>query len=105
MNYCTKCQSGYSEPGTCNCYAAAMPVQLPWTWCGACGQSHPMGQCSYGMYQPWRPLSENTCSTVATTVREMAEDVRNGRATFTYALSRIADSAADDAAAMSGTKF
>jgi hypothetical protein len=23
MNYCTKCQSIYSQPGTCNCYAPA----------------------------------------------------------------------------------
>ena len=21
MNYCTKCQSFYAKPGTCNCYA------------------------------------------------------------------------------------
>lgn len=25
MNYCTKCQSIYSQPGTCNCYA---PVRV-----------------------------------------------------------------------------
>jgi hypothetical protein len=37
MNYCTKCQSIYSQPGTCNCYAPAQvapyiqqPV-MPWT--------------------------------------------------------------------------
>lgn len=40
MNYCTKCQSHYQQPGTCNCFA---PVQ---TWvtsyfavaCPGCGK-------------------------------------------------------------------
>ena len=72
MNYCTKCQSIYSEPGTCNCYAAQGDSQpwvypqnsLPRQWCGACGRSHPMGQCPNSTYQPWRPLPGNTCSTV-----------------------------------------
>jgi hypothetical protein len=33
MNYCTKCQSIYSQPGTCNCYAApkAAPYIGPFT--------------------------------------------------------------------------
>lgn len=25
MNFCTKCGSMYSKPGTCNCYAEASP--------------------------------------------------------------------------------
>ena len=49
MNYCTKCQSIYSEPGTCNCYAAQGESQ-PWTIplgdtmlaprCESCGSWH-----------------------------------------------------------------
>lgn len=26
MNFCTKCQSIYQQPGTCNCYAASRPL-------------------------------------------------------------------------------
>ena len=29
MNYCTKCQSYYGKPGTCNCYATVQPSPLP----------------------------------------------------------------------------
>lgn len=28
MNFCTKCQSIYSQPGTCNCYAPAKPIEV-----------------------------------------------------------------------------
>jgi hypothetical protein len=26
MNYCTKCESMYQKPGTCNCFAATQPA-------------------------------------------------------------------------------
>ena len=29
MNYCTKCESLYSQPGTCNCYAVPGPGYVP----------------------------------------------------------------------------
>lgn len=31
MNFCTKCSSYYSKPGTCNCFAAVQRVEpSPW---------------------------------------------------------------------------
>lgn len=32
MNYCTKCASLYSKPGTCNCYAPVTPAATTITW-------------------------------------------------------------------------
>jgi hypothetical protein len=29
MNFCTRCGSLYSQPGTCNCYAHGHPVTVP----------------------------------------------------------------------------
>ncbi len=29
MNYCTKCDSYYRKPGTCNCFAGAQPYVVP----------------------------------------------------------------------------
>jgi hypothetical protein len=30
MNFCTKCQSIYAQPGTCNCYAPAQAAPQPY---------------------------------------------------------------------------
>jgi len=29
MNFCTKCESYYQQPGTCNCFAAVKPFLWP----------------------------------------------------------------------------
>lgn len=43
MNYCHKCQCSFSQPGTCNCFAAPVTIaprqSAPayGTWCATCG--------------------------------------------------------------------
>ena len=64
MNYCTKCESYYQKPGSCNCYVplpgmVVFPIS-PYVhestaapWCPQCGGSH-VGPCPY----------RTTCSSV-----------------------------------------
>ena len=80
MNYCTKCWSIYSEPGTCNCYAAQGESQ-PWTIppgdttlaprCKFCGSWHVVGLCPNTTIRPPGFGTQTTCSTVRITGIQM----------------------------------
>lgn len=41
MNYCTRCGSYYTQPGTCNCFAGPRTISVPFaqTECAACRDS------------------------------------------------------------------
>ena len=94
MNYCTKCESYYQKPRTCNCFAAQGESQ-PWTvplgdptlapLCGSCGCWHVTGPCPNTTIRPPGFGTQTTCSTVRITGTQMAEDLRTGRATYTEA--------------------
>jgi hypothetical protein len=53
MNYCTKCASLYSKPGTCNCYApvVTLPKPLTTSWTYLCPCQTNGGTCGY--VRPW----------------------------------------------------
>jgi hypothetical protein len=54
MNYCTKCQSIYCQPGTCNCYAAPGLTPYP----------TPPGTTTVPFPNiPWTPLYSPTITT------------------------------------------
>ena len=83
MNYCTKCQSLYEKPGTCNCYAVGgvrvtyptSPYQLDTTaapWCPNCHGYH-TGPC-----QRW-----TTCSSVSISYEEMQRGLADGSISYT----------------------
>ncbi len=57
MNYCTKCESMYREPGTCNCYTPA--TMYCHVACGGCGKI-PCDQSTTGCPLPVRTVT--TCT-------------------------------------------
>lgn len=74
MNHCRDCNSDYTQPGTCNCFAVggkrySAPVGLPYTqpW-------YPWTITPYAPYDPYRPYWGGTIT---------IGDVPGGTATVT----------------------
>lgn len=100
MNYCTKCSSMYTEPGTCNCYATTpvtVPVPLPW-FQQTTGQCPYCGGIHFGQSCPQTTIFEITCQPPTTTTflpdnvcggtviigaTDLAEQLADGRSSYT----------------------
>ena len=88
MNFCTRCGSFYSQPGTCNCFAHGHPVAVP------VQPIIPVWPRPYQEPLPWRPSGTGdpfpprydttcTCGVVSVDTANLAHLERLGLITYT----------------------